>query len=68
MGVYKNKPHREKGMKGRGEVWMLLRRVSLITDAKLKSKDSVHPKTQNPAREEIEERMNGADVTKDDKR
>ena len=47
---------------------MLLRRVSLITDEKQKLKDNLHPKTQNPVREEIEERIDGADVTKNDKR
>ena len=54
-------------MKG-GKLWMLLRRVSLITDEKQKLKDSLHPKTRNPARVEIEERIDGADVTKNDKR
>ena len=45
---------------------MLLRRVSLITDAKQKSKDSLHPEARGPARAEIEERVSGADVTEGD--
>ena len=47
---------------------MLLCRVSLITDEKQKLKDSVHPKEWNPARVEIEERMDGIDVIKNDER
>ena len=61
-------PTHDTGMKGGAQLWMLLRRVSLITDAKRKLKDSLHPKTRDPARAEIERRIDGADVTKRDTR
>ena len=47
---------------------MLLCRVSLITDEKQKLKGNVHPEEWNPARVEIEERMDGAEVNENDER
>ena len=47
---------------------MLLCRVSLITDEKQKLKGNVHPEEWNPARVEIEERMDGIDVIKNGER
>ena len=47
---------------------MLLCRVSLITDEKQKLKGNVHPEEWNPARVEIEERMDGIEVNKNDER
>ena len=54
-------------MKGREQLWMLLRCVSFVTDEKRNFEGSLHPKTQDPARAGIEKRIDGADVAKSGK-